>query len=86
MELLPSRSVCCAPFAWAFPAVVSGSPQVTDSLTEMKGKKATATLPHKKSTTTASIWNIQREGTTAATLPWAGIEGEKKIFWLLGTF
>ena len=60
-------------------------------LIEMKGKKATATLPHlphKKSTTTASIRYIQREGTAAilATLPWAGIEGEKKFSLLPGTF
>ena len=52
-------------------------------LIEMKGKKANATLPHKK-----SIRYIQREGTAAilATLPWAGIEGEKKFSSLPGTF
>ena len=61
---------------------------MADSLTEMKGKKATATLPHKKSTTTASIWYIQRECVAAilATLPWAGIDGEKVLKSLLVTF
>ena len=52
-------------------------------LIEMKGKKANATLPHKK-----SIRYIQREGTAAilATLPWAGIDGEKVLKSLLVTF